>query len=80
MRMRSHRVSVLIVEGLRMRVSRKCQHASMPSLWAMLVWREETSRVTRKALLGSCPSCSSLLRKCILSYEGLCFLYKRFEV
>ena len=77
MRMRSHKVSVLIVEELRMRVSRKRRHASIPSLWGMLVWREETSRVTRKALSGSCPSCSSLLRKCVVPFMKDCVDYTR---
>ena len=46
--MRSHGVSVPTVELLRSRVSRKCRQAEMPSLWGMLVQREETSRVTRR--------------------------------
>ena len=44
----------------------------MPSLWGMLVQREEASRVTRREFAGSCPSCSSLLRKCVLSLMNDC--------
>ena len=66
--MRSLRVSVPTVELLRSRVSRKCRQAVMPSLWGMLVSRKQRSRVTRRALGGSCPSCSSLLRKCVVSF------------
>ena len=53
--MRSQSVSVLIVESVR--VLRKCQQASMPSLCGMLVEKDDTPRVTREALSGSCSSC-----------------------
>ena len=41
----------------------------MPSLWGMLVQRDDTSSVTRKAFSGSFLRCSSLLRKCLLCVE-----------
>ena len=75
--MRSQRVSVPTVELLRSRVSRKCRQAVMPSLWGMLVYREETSRVTRRAFWGSCPSCSGLLRKCVVSFVNDCVVCTR---
>ena len=49
------------------RVLRKWRQASIPSLWGMLVYSEETSRVTRMALSGSGPICSSWRRKCAVS-------------
>ena len=70
-------MSELMVEGVWSRVSRKCRHALMPSLLGMLVKREETSRVTRMALLGNCPSCWSLLRKCVVSFMKDCVVCTR---
>ena len=57
---------------LLLRVLRKWRQASRPSLWGKLVNNEETSRVTRIALLGRGPSFSSSRRKWVVSlkYEG----------
>ena len=43
------------------RVLRKWRHASIPSLWGMLVYSEETSSVTRMALSGRGPRLPSLI-------------------
>ena len=62
MRKRSQSVSV----GLSVRVSRKRQ-ASIPSLCGMLVYNDETSRVTSMALFGRVARLASLLRKSVVS-------------
>ena len=43
---------------------RKCRQASSPSLCGMLVYKEETSSVTRIAFSGSGPRFWSWRRKC----------------
>ena len=35
-------------------------------------YRDDTSRVTEKSFSGSCPRCSSLLRKCAVSVMNEC--------
>ena len=38
--------------------------AKIPSRFGMLVYKELTTKVTRSALSGICPSCCNLLIKC----------------
>ena len=45
---------------------RKWRQDSIPSLCGMFVYDNETSSVTRIALLGSGSSCWSLSRKCVV--------------
>ena len=49
------------------RVLRKWRHASIPSLWGMLVYSEETSSVTRMALSGRGPTFCNWRRKWVVS-------------
>ena len=65
MRKRSQSVSVGMC--LSVRVSRKRRQASIPSLCGMLVYSDETSRVTSKALFGRVARLASLLRKSVVS-------------
>ena len=53
-------------------LSRYCLHACVPSMCGMLVYREETSKVTSNVLSGRLPNVESLLRKWVVSlmYEG----------
>ena len=48
-------------------VLRKWRHASIPSLWGMLVYSEETSSVTRMALSGRGPRFCNWRRKWVVS-------------
>ena len=45
---------------------RKWRRDSIPSLCGMFVYDDETSSVTRIALLVSGPSCWSVSRKCVV--------------
>ena len=65
MRKRSQSVSVGMC--LSVRVSRKLRQASIPSLCGMLVYNDETSRVTSMALFGRVARLASLLRKSVVS-------------
>ena len=49
----------------------------MPSLRGMLVQRDDTFRVTRKAFSGICPRYSSLLEKCVVSFMNECVVCTR---
>ena len=48
-------------------VLRKWRHASIPSLWGMLVYSEETSSVTRMALSRRGPRFCNWRRKWVVS-------------
>lgn len=51
-------------------------HAVMPSCWGMFVYRDETSRVARMALVGMSVAMSMSRRLWVfLRYAGMCFSY-----
>ena len=52
------------------RVFRKWRQASIPTFGGMFVYKEETSSVTRIALLGKVPSSWSLRRKWVVSLRN----------
>ena len=67
-RMRSQSVSVLMDKALWWGVLRKWRQASMPFVMRSVSVERLTSSVTRNAFSGSCPRCSSLLRKWEVSF------------
>ena len=52
---------------------RASSHAVIPSAWGMLVYSEETSKVTRRQPSGNGGNCPSLFRKSVVSrmYDGI---------
>ena len=66
MRIKSHKVSV--GTDLSVHSSSNFLHASMPSVVGMFVYKDDTSRVTSRALGGMSSKSCSLLRRWVVFF------------
>ena len=74
--MRSQSVSVLMDKSVVVRCIGKTTTGIYAFVMRNVSVERLTSSVTRNAFLCGCPRCSSLLRKCIESFENeLCSMY-----